>query len=178
MKRADLTGHVSGRLTAVRYIETRKARAYWLCQCTCGNETLVAACNLRHSARSPVLSCGCLRVEKAGKMGSSMRTHGEAAERTAEYIAWRNIQNRCYNPNAENWKYYGAMGVTVCERWRAAFENFLADMGRRPSDQHSIDRYPNPYGNYEPTNCRWATAFQQRHNRRGASRERSTTAAD
>lgn len=56
-------------------------------------------------------------------------------------------------------------GITVCERWRDSFENFLADMGERPSKAHSIDRFPNRDGNYEPGNCRWATAIEQSRNR-------------
>jgi hypothetical protein len=71
---------------------------------------------------------------------------------------------RCDNPNGASWKYYGQRGITVCERWRE-FKNFLADMGERPSGK-TIDRYPNKNGNYEPGNCRWATAKEQRANRR------------
>jgi hypothetical protein len=71
---------------------------------------------------------------------------------------------RCLNTNAGNYRKYGALGVRVCKRW-LQFSNFLADMGARPAGT-SLDRYPNPSGNYKPTNCRWATSYQQRHNRR------------
>jgi hypothetical protein len=72
---------------------------------------------------------------------------------------------RCTNPNQTGFaKYYGGRGVTVCERW-SQFENFLADMGPRPRGK-TLDRFPNPDGNYEPSNCRWATPRQQRENQR------------
>jgi hypothetical protein len=73
---------------------------------------------------------------------------------------------RCYDVKNNKYHLYGKVGIIVCDRWRESFENFLADMGKRPSRKHSLDRHPDPSGNYEPTNCRWATALQQRHNRR------------
>jgi len=71
---------------------------------------------------------------------------------------------RCSNPNSAMYKHYGARGISVCERWRS-FDNFLADMGQRPSPKHSIDRFPNNDGNYEPGNCHWATDIEQHRNR-------------
>lgn len=168
MQRSDFTGQKFGRLIVIGMHEIRARRTHWLCRCKCGNETVVSGSNLRATAMKPIRSCGCLRRETAGSMGKATRKHGEAINRTVEYLAWRNIKNRCYNPNTPNWKYYGAIGVKVCKRWRDSFDNFLADMGRRPAGDYSIDRYPNPYGNYEPKNCRWATPLQQRHNRREA----------
>lgn len=84
-----------------------------------------------------------------------------------EYAVWLGMKNRTTPDNVNNTPEYH--GVTMCERWRESFAAFLADMGPRPSPQHSIDRYPDPAGNYEPTNCRWATPVQQRHNRRKAA---------
>jgi hypothetical protein len=93
--------------------------------------------------------------------------HGDsrAAGSTSEYASWERIIQRSTNPRMHNWKYYGGRGITVCDRWRNSFENFLADMGRKPSPRLSIDRINND-GNYEPGNCRWATQKEQIANRR------------
>ena len=75
-------------------------------------------------------------------------------------------KDRCHNTQTDRWSDYGGRGIKVCRRWRNSFENFLADMGRRPSPQHSLDRYPDNDGDYKPDNCRWATAKEQRANQR------------
>lgn len=71
---------------------------------------------------------------------------------------------RCYTETADNFKYYGGRGIKVCDRWLESFENFFADMGLKPSPKHSIDRFPDKKGNYEPSNCRWATQKEQANN--------------
>ena len=94
---------------------------------------------------------------------SRRRKHGWSYPRIPEYVAWTSMKQRCCNRNARGYSRYGGRGIKVCSRWLLSFENFLADMGRRPSPQHSIDRIDND-GNYEPGNCRWATQKQQSAN--------------
>lgn len=86
-----------------------------------------------------------------------------AREGTVEYSTWKDMRKRCTNPNTRCYKNYGARGVNVCKRWED-FNNFLEDMGKRPSSKHSIDRIDNNKG-YTPSNCRWATIKQQNENR-------------
>ncbi len=82
-----------------------------------------------------------------------------------EYYSWDGAKSRCFNPRAKKYPLYGGRGITMCERWRNSFEAFFADMGARPTPQHSLDRIDSD-GDYEPGNCRWATVLEQRHNRR------------
>jgi hypothetical protein len=94
-------------------------------------------------------------------------THGESygGARTPEYVAWVNMIQRCEDPNYIDFHRYGGRGIRVCARWRTSYTAFLADVGRRPSRDHSLDRYPNSDGEYEPGNVRWATEQEQQRNR-------------
>lgn len=148
----DLTGKSFGKMTVLRRDST-KHRVRWWCLCLCGTEISLRTDGLK-SGRST--SCGCGKSEK-------MTTHGDTA--SAEFLAWTSMFQRCENGNRPQFKYHGGRGIKVCERWQV-YENFLEDMKRRPSKEHSLDRYPDNDGDYEPTNCRWATPKQQQRNRR------------
>lgn len=95
-------------------------------------------------------------------------THGHAARgaHSLTYKSWCAMVQRCTNPKHEHYANYGGRGVQVCDRWRVDFDAFLADVGPRPSRQHSLDRHPAADGNYEPGNVRWATKTEQARNRR------------
>lgn len=167
-KVVDRTGQTFGRLTVIRRAEERKAGrrgVVWECQCACGAVVNVAAERLGVRTRS----CGCLHREMAG---DRTRTHGDS--KSAEHRTWSGMITRCENPNREKFRDYGGRGIRVCERWRGAngYQNFLADMGRRPSPRHSIDRI-DVDGNYEPGNCRWATPSEQARNTRKAKARRN-----
>lgn len=98
-------------------------------------------------------------------MGSHGITHGHARlkKRTREYIAWWSMHQRCTNPKTIGWNNYGGRGITVCERW-FKFENFYADVGKC-TNGFSLDRKDNN-GNYEPSNCKWASRIDQQSNKR------------
>jgi hypothetical protein len=102
-------------------------------------------------------------VEQAG----AHATH--RLSNTPEYNSWVGMKGRCLNEHGPDFRLYGGRGIAVCERWRDSFEAFYTDMGPRPSPMHSIDRFPNNDGHYEPGNCRWATPREQRLNQRPPS---------
>lgn len=151
------TGEVFGRLTVMSH----QGGQFWLCRCICGADKLARKTDLE---RAKVRSCGCYNIER---IISRSTKHGLAArgEQHPLYGLWNSMLNRCYNPGNKDYGLYGGRGVRVCDRWHD-FKNFLEDMGERPSKRHSLDRYPNKNGNYEPRNVRWATDLQQVRNRR------------
>lgn len=131
-------------------------RKCWQCRCECGGEIIVDQSRLR---TGNTRSCGCLYRDSRQ---SCRVTHGQSGNAT--YRSWTAMKWRCLNPNNPYYSYYGGRGITVCERWRESFEDFLQDMRERPPG-HSLDRIDND-GNYEPGNCRWVLPAMQTENRR------------
>jgi hypothetical protein len=169
----DLTNMRFGRLLVLRRVENnRRGKVCWLCRCDCGKEKEVRAQHLR----SVQQSCGCQRGGKL-KHGHVVYINGKQHP-SPTYHSWMAMKQRCLNPNQLGYPDYGGRGITVCDRWQGehGFENFLADMGKRPKGK-TLDRFPNNDGNYEPGNCRWATPKQQANNRHQANRYTKRRAA-
>ncbi len=153
MRLVDLTGRRFGRLVVMERAGSARngtgMTPTWLVRCDCGSSKIVLGPNLRKGATR---SCGC-----------ALRPHGMFG--TPEYKAWTSMIQRCVNPRCRSFRLYGARGIQVCPAWRLSFQAFLADMGRRPGPNYSLDRRDSD-GNYEPRNCRWATREQQGRNKR------------
>jgi hypothetical protein len=160
----NLTGQQFNSWTVLSYSHTTEHnKAYWTCCCSCKTKKAIEAFTLRSGRSRMCRKCSAKTV--AEEHHASHRQSGSKL-----YKTWSAIKQRCYNPKqVKGYKYHGALGITMCAEWRDSFEAFAAYVGEPPSQKHSIDRWPNTKGNYEPGNVRWATAKEQVINRRPVS---------
>ena len=157
LNNVDLTGQRRGKLVGVAFSHKNANGNYWTFRCDCGVEKPIRAADVMRSKQT---SCGCVHVKHGATRGT---TTGSTV--SPEYMSWRAMLARCLNPKATGYENYGGRGITICAAWKDSFAQFLADMGPRPTLDHSLDKIDND-GNYEPGNCRWATTLEQNQKKR------------
>lgn len=164
----DLSGLRFGKLSILRLDQVKPLLgSYFICECDCGVVKSIRGSSLSQGKSN---SCGCESAKQLLKRtthGSSGSNQINGSKRTPEYTSWAKMKGRCLNMDNDNYHHYGGRGIIVCERWMV-FENFLQDMGNRPKGT-SLERL-NVNGNYEKSNCTWASRWEQSNNRRDTVR--------
>lgn len=156
----DITNQRFGRLVVIsRAGVGPNGMATWRCLCDCGSEKNIIGSNLRLGKTT---SCGCLQRQVAVRNGLATKKHGKTHTRT--YKSWLSMKARCLNPTDQAYKYYGGRGIKIHPDWIESFETFLSDMGEAPL-KHTLERIE-VNGDYEPSNCKWATKQEQALNKR------------
>jgi hypothetical protein len=158
--RVELAGLKFGKLTVIEFRRhpTLRSDSFWLCSCECGGTIVTSGHRLKIGR---TVSCGCVKRSIIAKLLKDSIIHNDHG--SPEYISWIAMRRRCDHKKNINYDRYGGRGIKVCERW-SSYENFLSDMGRKPSNSHSIDRI-DVNGDYEPCNVKWSTPKEQCNNR-------------